>query len=212
MFPPVERANSDGLLAYGGNLRLSTLRLAYQRGIFPWPVDGYPLLWFAPPRRGILHLDEFHIPRRLARTLRQNPFEMRIDTAFPEVIRACAAARRDEEGTWITPPMIAAYIRLHRAGEAHSVEAWRDGELVGGLYGVSWGAYFCGESMFHHETDASKAAIVHLVHHLQSRGATWLDTQMLTPLFTSFGTREVPRADFMEMLGDAQRDPLKLFD
>lgn len=265
MFPPIECADDDGLLAFGGDLRVDTLQLAYQSGIFPWPVEGLPTLWFAPPRRAVLHFDEFHVSRRLKRDLRRNPFEIRIDTDFASVIRACAAPRRDADsravkiekdidaekidaeidnfdadfeiafgddveadgadsveaddasGTWISPAIIAAYGCLHRRAtkrelRAHSVEAYRDGALVGGLYGVSRGAYFCGESMFHRETNASKAALVALVEHLQDRGARWLDTQMMTPLFHSFGTRLIARHDFMAMLQIAWNRDVRLFD
>ena len=212
LFPPVENANPDGLLAIGGNLEIATLRSAYRSGVFPWPVDDFPLLWFAPPRRSILHFDRFHISRRLRRTLRHTPFEIRIDTNFEQVIRECAVMREDEEGTWITDELTEAYIRLHRAGDAHSVETYLDGQLVGGLYGVSFGAYFAGESMFYRVNDASKAALVHLVAHLQARGATWLDTQMITPLFATFGACEIPRSKFMKMMKGALSQPVQLFD
>ncbi len=211
-FPPVERANEDGLLAIGGNLEIETLRTAYHDGIFPWPIEDFPLLWFAPPQRAILHFDEFHVPRSVRKTLRRAGFELRIDSSFERVIRACATQREDQEGTWITDEMIEAYTRLHQAGDAHCVEAYLDGELVGGLYGVAMGAYFCGESMFYRVSGASKAALVYLVEHLRSRGATWLDAQMMTPLFESFGAREVPRAAFMAMLKQALAQPVRLFD
>ncbi len=209
MFPPVEWADEDGLLAVGGRLSVATLRTAYRSGIFPWPVEGLPLLWFAPPRRAILHFDEFHISRSLRKLMRRQPFEIRFDCNFEAVIRACAGQRKHEEGTWITVDMIEAYQRLHRAGEAHSVEAYLNGELVGGLYGVSLGAYFSGESMFYRVSGASKVALVHLVEHLQERGATWLDAQMMTPLFASFGARHVPRDEYMLMLKEALAQPLK---
>lgn len=205
-------ATEDGLLAVGGKLDVATLRTAYHSGIFPWPVEGYPLLWFAPPTRAVLRFDNFHVSRRLQRALRGAAFEMRIDKDFERVIHACAAQREDAEGTWITAEMIAAYMRLHRAGDAHSVETYLDGVLVGGLYGVAYGAYFAGESMFHTVNDASKAALAHLVGHLQARGATWLDTQMITPLFASFGAAEVPRAQYMRMLEKALAQPVRLFE
>lgn len=212
MFPPVECATVEGLLAIGGDLNVETLRLAYTSGIFPWPVEDYPILWFAPQKRSILPFDEFHIPRSLQKQLRRTSFELRIDTAFERVIESCAAQRRDAEGTWITDEMLCAYTDLHRAGDAHSVETYLDGELVGGLYGVAFGAYFAGESMFHAVSGASKAAVIHLVSHLRARGARWLDTQMLTPLFQSFGAREISRAEFMGQLEEALSRPVRLFD
>ncbi len=217
MFPPVELADDDGLLAIGGAADVDVLCAAYSRGVFPWPVEGLPLLWFAPPARAVLFLDEFHVPRRLSRSLRAAPFEIRTDTDFSAVIGACAAARRRGEGTWITRDMSAAYTRLHRAGSdcglrAHSVEAYLGGELAGGLYGVARGAYFCGESMFHRQSDASKACVVALAERLKTRSATWLDIQMMTPLFQSFGAREVPRKAFTRMLREAWQQPVKLFD
>ncbi len=211
MFPPVESANDDGVVAIGGDLRPEILREAYRSGIFPWPVEDLPLLWFAPPRRALLFLDEFHTPRRLARQLRADPFEIRFDTNFLAVIESCSAARKDAEGTWITDDMIAAYTHLHELGEAHSVEAYRDGQLAGGLYGVSWGGYFAGESMFHTAGGASKAALVGLVEQLRQHGAKWIDVQMMTPLFASFGAREVPRAEFMGLLRDALAESTALF-
>ncbi|MBV9468903.1 MAG: leucyl/phenylalanyl-tRNA--protein transferase [Abitibacteriaceae bacterium] len=211
MFPPVEAANADGLLAVGGKLSVSTLREAYHNGIFPWPVEDFPLLWFAPPRRAILPFDQFHISRRLQRTLRHANFEMRINTNFEAVIRACAEQRQDAEGTWITDEMLEAYIALHQAGDAHSVETYQNGELVGGLYGVAFGSYFAGESMFYKVSDASKAALVHLVEYLQTKGATWLDAQMMTLLFANFGACEIPRRRFMKMLKIALEQPTKLF-
>jgi len=211
LFPPVDLATDDGLLAIGGNLEVATLRRAYHSGIFPWPVEGYPLLWFAPPQRALLHFDEFHVSQSLRKLLRKHQFEIRIDHNFRGVITNCARARESSEGTWITAEMLEGYCDLHAAGDAHSVEAYFEGELAGGLYGVSWGAYFCGESMFFKKSGASKAALVALVEHLQTRGATWLDAQMMTPLFESFGTREVPRAEFMLKLETALAQPVKLF-
>ena len=212
MFPPVECADEDGLLAIGGELTLETLRCAYSHGIFPWPVEGLPLLWFAPPQRGILFCDEFSLSRRTQRAIRNSGFQIRIDTNFENVIRACAAPREGEDGTWITDEIISAYCELHRAGYAHSVETYLNGELVGGLYGVSWGAYFCGESMFHRVDDASKAALAHLIEYSQARGARWIDIQMMTPHFQAFGAREVPRAEFLSMLQSSMEQPVRLFD
>jgi leucyl/phenylalanyl-tRNA--protein transferase len=156
-------------------------------------------------------LDEFHVSKRLRRELKNAAFEYSIDTNFDAVIAACAAERHYAEGTWITPELEVAYQRLHREGVAHSVETYLDGELVGGLYGVSWGTYFCGESMFHRATGASKAALIFLVEHLRERGATWLDVQMPTPLFESFGAQLVPRDEFLVMLNLALSDDTNTF-
>lgn len=208
-FPPVELADEDGLLCVGGNLNSETLYSAYHQGIFPWPFsERAPLVWFAPPRRGVLFLEEAHIPKSVQKMLRNTKYQCRIDTNFDQVIRCCAATRGD---TWITPAMISAYNQLHAQGIAHSVEAYLDGELAGGLYGVSWGKYFCGESMFHLRSGASKAALVHLLRHLQERGARWLDIQNISPLFELFGAREIPREQFMELLQDAIQAPGSLF-
>lgn len=217
MFPPVESADEDGLLCWGGYLSVETLRLAYHSGVFPWPVEGAPLLWFAPPQRALLFCDELHVGSRLRRFLKANPFQIRTNTCFERVMRECAApraadARQGSVGTWITPAMRRAYARLHERGHAHSVEAWQDGELVGGLYGVQFGAYFCGESMFARRSNASKAALLWLVEHLKNRGARWLDCQMMTPHFAAFGAREVPRAEFMRLLAAELKRDLAWFD
>jgi leucyl/phenylalanyl-tRNA--protein transferase len=207
-FPPVEYADEEGFLAWGGDLEPETLRLAYLSGIFPWPMDNLPLLWFAPPERAILRLGDFHISRSLQKLLRQKPWQMRVDADFDAVIEACARApRRGQDGTWITRDMQRAYKRLHQSGEAHSIEIYLENELVGGLYGVSWGSYFAGESMFHHVSGASKVALVFLVEHLQKQGVTWLDCEVLNPLFESFGAKEIPRDDFMGMLKAALKAP-----
>lgn len=206
MFPPIDCADEDGLLAVGGNLRIETLRAAYCSGIFPWPVEGLPLLWFAPPQRAVLFFNELHLGRRLSRALRNSGYEARMDSDFTAVLHACAGPRRDGEGTWISPQIIAAYARLHRANNAgitaHSFETYLEGELVGGLYGVQIGGYFCGESMFCHASNASKFALMSLIEYMKSQGATWLDIQMMTPHFETLGAREVPREEFMNMLHD----------
>lgn len=210
MFPPVDCADEDGLLAVGGDLRVSTLREAYSSGVFPWPVEGLPLLWFAPPQRAVLFLDEVRVGRRLARSLRSSGFEARVDTDFEGVIQSCAAPRADEEGTWILPHMQEAYLRLHQAQgqgiRAHSFETYCDGELVGGLYGVQIGRYFCGESMFHRAPNASKFALLHLVEYLRDLDAAWLDIQMMSPHFEVLGAREIPRCEFMGMLRESLVD------
>jgi leucyl/phenylalanyl-tRNA--protein transferase len=211
MFPPVETADEDGFLCWGGNLDVATLRQAYHSGIFPWPYDDAPLFWFAPPQRTLLFFDELHVGSRLRRYLKKSPFEVRVDTQFEAVMQGCAGPRSDGEGTWIIPKMIQAYTRLHHVGDAHSVEAWQDGELVGGLYGVSYGTYFCGESMFTTVDNASKAALVWLVEHMRNRGATWIDCQMMTPHFQAFGARDVERSEFMELLKVSLSSEVELF-
>ena len=199
-FPPVEFADEEGFLAWGGDLEPETLRLAYQSGIFPWPMDNLPILWFAPPERAILRLADFHVSRSLKKLLRQKNWRVCIDTNFQCVIENCAAAYRPtQHGTWITRDIQRAYYRLHQNGEAHSVEVYLEDELVGGLYGVNWGGYFAGESMFHHVSGASKVALCFLVEHLQKQGVTWIDCEVINPLFESLGAIEIPRDEFMTM-------------
>lgn len=201
VFPPVELAEPEGLLAIGGDLSSTRLIEAYKRGIFPWYEPGGPILWWSPDPRLVLFPDELHVSRRLARTLRQGRFETRYDTAFPQVIRACATTfRPGEEGTWITPEMQAAYIRLHEMGVAHCMECWLGERLVGGIYGIKLGRIFFGESMFHHETDASKVAFVSLVERLKAEGVTLLDSQVTTGHVQRLGAREIPRSEFMRLV------------
>ena len=174
---------------------------AYREGLFPMAIEGGEIGWFSPERRGVLPLDDFHVPARLARTLRRQPFEITVDRDFEAVIRACA--ERPREGTWISAAIIDCYMALSRLGLAHSVEAWRDGRLAGGLYGVSLGGAFFGESMFHRETDASKAALVALVDRLRRRSFTLLDTQWVTEHLIQFGAIEIPRAVYLRQLKSA---------
>jgi leucyl/phenylalanyl-tRNA--protein transferase len=178
------------------------LLTAYADGWFPMAIAPGEIRWYSPDPRGIIPLETFHVPSRLARTLRRDPFEIRIDTAFEAVIRACAA-REDEDGNWIDAEIIESYTALHARGFAHSVEAWRAGRLVGGLYGVSLGGAFFGESMFHHVTDASKAALVALVARLRARGFALLDTQWVTEHLRQFGAIEVPRRRYLRLLDRA---------
>lgn len=211
MFPPVDCADEDGLLCWGGELSTPSLIAAYQRGIFPWPHVGFPLLWFAPPQRGVLFCDEIKVSKRTRRALRAANYEMKIDADFPAVIRACAASREYSEGTWINDEIISAYEKLHVLGIAHSVETYRNSELVGGLYGLSWEKYFGGESMFHHENDASKAALIFLCEYMKMRGAHWIDCQIQNPFFEQMGAREIPRDEFTQMLNAAISDSPALF-
>lgn len=207
-FPPIETASPEGLLAIGGDLEVESLKLAYENGIFPWPTEDYPLLWFAPPRRAILDFKDLKIPKRMQRELKVKAFQCAIDRNFPAVIRACATGRtRKTQGTWINPMMIRAYIRFHEAGYAHSFECYRGERLVGGLYGVSMGRMFAGESMFYHESGASKAALLFAVDYLRRQGGKWMDIQMITPLLRDLGAKEIPRKLFMERLATALAAP-----
>jgi leucyl/phenylalanyl-tRNA---protein transferase len=201
-FPPVERALKDpnGLLCAGGDLSVARLRAAYRRGIFPWYSRGEPVLWWSPDPRMVLFCDELKVSRSLAKNLRNKGFEVRVDSAFASVIRACAEPRKGEPGTWIGKDMQAAYVALHRVGHAHSFETWHEDRLVGGLYGVAIGRAFFGESMFSRATDASKVALVALVRELRERGFPMIDCQQRTPLLASMGAREIPRADFLRRL------------
>lgn len=201
-FPSPEDALDDppGLLAAGGDLSPERLESAYRRGIFPWYSDGDPILWWSPDPREVLFPEEFRRTRSLAKRERNGGFEVRTDTDFAGVIGACAAPRADGPGTWITDEMRAAYVDLHRRGLAHSVETWRDGELVGGLYGVQIGAGFCGESMFSREPDASKVALSALVRLCLARGIAFIDCQARTEHLRSLGSRPVPRTEFLRLL------------
>ncbi|MBF0347120.1 MAG: leucyl/phenylalanyl-tRNA--protein transferase [Magnetococcales bacterium] len=204
-FPAASLAEKNGLLAIGGDLSPRRLLAAYAGGIFPWFSEGDPLLWWSPDPRLILEPDRLHIPGSLKKTLKRGTFDITCDAAFTEVITACARANRPEaNGTWITREMIAAYVRLHELGFAHSVEAWmtRDGarQLAGGLYGIALGGCFFGESMFHHQPDASKAAFVTLVRKLADWGYSLIDCQMTTPHLLRFGAREISREQFLARL------------
>lgn len=189
-------------------LPVDLLVSAYASGWFPMAVGEGEIRWFSPDPRGIIPLDTFHVPRRLARVLRSATFTIAIDQRFDEVIRACALADRGEDGgTWISREIIDSYCALHHAGYAHSVEAWHGGELAGGLYGVALGGAFFGESMFHRVTDASKVALVALVERLRARGFTLLDTQWTTDHLEQFGAIEIPRRRYLELLQRAlERD------
>ncbi len=174
---------------------------AYRRGLFPMALPDGSIRWFSPDPRGILPLDRFHVPRRLERVIRQARFDVRVDCAFHDVIRACA----DVDETWISPVIVEVYGELHRLGVAHSVEAWREGQLVGGLYGVSLGGAFFGESMFHRVADASKVALQALVERLRRRGYGLLDVQWVTPHLSTFGAIEVSRREYLQLLRDSLR-------
>lgn len=201
-FPPLQRAltEPDGLLAASADLSPARLLAAYRNGIFPWYSVGQPVLWWSPDPRMVLFPDEFRMPRSLVKRLRRRDYEIRVDTAFEAVMRACAAPRNDAAGTWITPDMIAAYCELHRLGHAHSIETWINGELAGGLYGIALGRAFYGESMFARAADASKIALAHLVRRLEQRQFGIIDCQMNTAHLARFGAREIPRREFSQHL------------
>jgi leucyl/phenylalanyl-tRNA---protein transferase len=200
-FPPVERALKDpnGLLCAGADLSVPRLLSAYRSGIFPWYSGDEPILWWSPDPRMVLFTAELKVPRSLAKSIRNKGYEVRVDTAFAEVIEACASLR-EAEGTWIVEEMRRAYRRMHREGHAHSFETWRDGRLVGGLYGIAIGRMFYGESMFSVATDASKVALVALARELAGRGFPLIDCQQRTPLLASLGAREIPRRSFLRQV------------
>jgi len=208
VFPVPHLAVREGLLAVGGDLRPERLLLAYRSGIFPWYDEGEPVLWWSPDPRMVLLPNDFHVSRRLARTLRSGAFTVTWDTAFRDVIEACARARRPGQGgTWIMPEMIEAYTRLHELGYAHSVECRRDGMLVGGLYGVSLGRSFFGESMFHDAADASKVALAALVQRAIEWDFALIDCQVPNPHLARLGARRMPRAQFLKLLEESLDAP-----
>ena len=207
-FPSVETADEDGLVAVGGKLTPDWLIDAYTHGIFPWPMgEDYPITWFAPDPRAILPLDQAHFSRRLLRTIRHKSWLFYIDRAFEDVIRGCAADRDNDPGTWITSQMIDAYCEMHRLGYAHSFEVWEQNEneqkLIGGVYGLAFNRFFAGESMFHTVTDASKAALWFLVNTIKKNGFTLFDLQVINDHTKQFGTIEIPRVEYMNLLKDA---------
>ena len=211
-FPDPRRANRDGVVAVGGGLEPEVLLSAYRQGIFPWPVAALPLLWFCPAERGILEFADLHLSRSLVRARRRASLRFTIDKAFAEVIGFCAdVPRPGQDGTWITAEIIAAYVRLHEMGVAHSVEAWRGSSLVGGVYGVDVDGAFAAESMFHREPDASKLALWYLVDHLRSFGLEWIDIQVVTPHLARMGAKAISREVFLRKLAGTRARNFKLF-
>jgi leucyl/phenylalanyl-tRNA--protein transferase len=208
-FPPVSKAlrSPNGLLCAGGDLSPERIVDAYAHGIFPWFSEGDPILWWSPDPRMVLFPEELRVSRSLRKAAARGAYEVRCDSAFREVMEACAEPRANQSGTWIVPEMVAAYTALHERGLAHSVEAWREGELVGGLYGVALGKVFFGESMFARATDASKVALVHLVERLRGRDYRLIDCQQATPHLASLGAREIPRAAFAQVLRESIQYP-----
>ncbi len=208
-FPPVSAAlaNPNGLLAAGGELSAARLIDAYRHGIFPWFSPEQPVLWWSPDPRMVLIPHELKVSRSLRKALRKRDYEVRADTSFRAVMQACAEPRPEQDGTWISARMIAAYCALHEQGVAHSIETWIDGELAGGLYGVALGRMFYGESMFTHAADASKIALVHLVRQIERWEFGMIDCQLHTRHLASLGAREIPRADFMRKLQELVNYP-----
>jgi leucyl/phenylalanyl-tRNA--protein transferase len=206
-FPDPAQADANGLVAIGGDFSPERLLAAYRAGIFPWSVK--PITWWSPDPRGVLELEEFHISESLAKFRRKGVYEVTLNRAFREVMQACAAPDPKRGGTWITGEFIAAYTRLHELGHAHSVECWRDGKLVGGIYGVAVGGLFAGESMFHRADNASKVALCRLVEQLRARGYELLDIQMVTAATKPFGARTILRAEYLQRLGRAVKRECK---
>jgi leucyl/phenylalanyl-tRNA--protein transferase len=208
-FPPAEEAEAEGIVGCGGQLTPEWLLDAYRHGIFPWPTGrrGEDIPWCSPDPRAIIELDRFHVPRRLQRTCRSGRFALTLDEDFAGVIRGCATAGGRRGRTWLTGGMIGAYTRLFMLGYAHSVEAWHEGKLAGGVYGVAIAGLFAAESMFHRAGDASKVALVHLVSHLRQRGYALLDIQQLTPHTAQFGAVEIPRREYLDRLVEALARP-----
>ena len=211
-FPPIEQASPEGLLAVGGDLRPERLLEAYRHGIFPWYDDNQPILWWSPDPRTVLFPTKLHISRSLKRSLRPGMYSVTLDTCFRNVMRYCAGPRpkNPDGGTWITAEIVEAYTRLHELGYAHSVETWREGQLVGGLYGVAIGGAFFGESMFSRATDASKVAMVSLVRQLHAWGFVIFDCQQSSPHVTNLGAEEISRHHFLVHLAAALRLPDRL--
>ena len=209
-FPPPHLARGDGLLAAGGDLSQKRLLLAYSMGIFPWYSESEPILWWSPDPRLVLYPNEIKVSKSLKKILKNKIFSVTIDQAFNQVINCCAKVRlQNNEGTWIDEDMIKAYCGLHESGFAHSVEAWYEGELAGGLYGVSLGKFFSGESMFTRVNNASKVAFVFLVEYLKKLSFDIIDCQVSTEHLINFGAREIPRNDFLKQLENALRFPTK---
>ncbi len=202
-FPDPRLANAKGLVALGGDFSVERLLLAYRTGIFPWTVS--PISWWSPNPRAVLELDKLHVGESLQKVLRKEIFQVTVDTAFAQVIQNCAARAPGRADTWITEEFIEAYTRLHARGHAHSLECWRNGELVGGIYGVAIGGLFAGESMFHHASNASKVALCHLVERLRQRGFALFDIQMLTPVTKQMGGVAISRDEYLRRLDKALR-------
>ncbi len=214
-FPPIESADENGLLALGGDLEVESLLMAYNLGIFPWPInDRYPLAWFSPDPRGVLEFSNLHLSRSLKKSIKKRDWVVTFNQDFEHIIQQCSdtthRSKKEAQGTWITKEIIEAYIKFHQAGYAYSVEVRLEDKIVGGLYGVQIGNAFSGESMFHIETDASKIAIISLLYLLNSHAIHWLDTQMVTSVIGDLGGVEIERDDFIKNLNQLKHAPKKL--
>jgi leucyl/phenylalanyl-tRNA---protein transferase len=207
LFPDPSLEYEEGLVGVGGQLDISVLLEAYSKGIFPWPQEGYPMLWFCPEERGILHFNKFKIPTSLKKKMKgYSHLQFTKNKNFEGVIKACAEQKRlNQAGTWISDEIVKAYIEFHQAGYAHSWEVWDAGELVGGGYGVFCLGVFAGESLFHKKTNMSKLALIHMVEDLKNQGLTWMDTQMVTPLLEAFGAEQVRKKEYLELLARTQK-------
>ena len=200
-FPDPRQTLDEGILDLSDDLRVERLLEAYSFGIFPWPHEDLPTLWYCPVERGVLDFADLHVSHSLKKFMHKNPYRVTFDHCFDVVIEACAKVPRPmQKGTWITPKLLKAYKEFHRAGYAHSVEVWQDDELVGGLYGVYVAGVFCGESMFFVRDNASKVALLTLIEFLRGHGLMWIDTQMVTPALESFGGKYISRGDFLQRL------------
>lgn len=211
-FPPVETADSDGFLGIGGDVDPETIILAYKSGIFLWPPAPNYLAWFSPPRRTVLFLKDFKVNSRLVRDLKSKDFELRVNSSFDQVIHGCSQPRVKQKNTWITKEVIDGFLKLNKLGYAHSFETYSDDKLVGGLYGMSIGGMFAGESMFSFQTSASKFALVSLVEFLKKQNVPWIDCQVMTPLFKSFGAVEIERSKFIDLLNIELSKPSLKFE
>lgn len=205
VFPPLEQADEDGLIAVGGDLNRETLWSAYQSGIFPWPVSAtLPLAWFSPDPRGVLFVEDLHLSKSFIKFLKRNDYKVTFNQAFSEVIKECAMMpRKNQPGTWITPDIINGYQNLFNHEEAYSVEVWNsEDKLIGGIYGVCMGSFISGESMFSKEINASKVGLLYLMMKLKEKGIRFLDTQMVTSVVENFGGVYIDRPDFIELINE----------
>lgn len=200
VFPDPNQSDESGLLAVGGDLRADRLLLAYEQGIFPWYSDDQPLMWWSPDPRCVLRPKRVRISKSMKAVMKKKRFRITVDTCFEDVMTACMKAKRDDDGTWINPELVASYTELHRLGVGHSVEVWEEDELVGGLYGLSLGDMFFGESMFTSVSNASKLAFIHLCRGLEEWGFSWIDCQIENPHLTTLGAVTMERSKFLEHL------------